>query len=58
MQTTDAYWGVGWVQSAHTVAANGLLALVLIHATAAVIESFRHRENLIWSMVTGWKRLH
>ncbi len=56
MQTTDAYWGVGWVQELHRWSVNGLLGLVVIHATAAVIESIRHRENLIWSMVTGWKK--
>lgn len=56
MQTTDPFWGVGWVQNAHVWAANGLLALVVIHATFAVAESVRHRENLIWSMVTGRKR--
>jgi cytochrome b len=38
------------------VLANTLIALVVIHAAAAIIESFRHRENLVWSMVTGKKR--
>ena len=57
MQTTDAYWGVGWVQELHRWAVNGLLGLVVIHATAVVFESIRHGENLIKSMVTGWKRV-
>lgn len=56
MQTTDSFWGVGWVQDLHGLAADGLLALAVIHASAAVFESMRHRENLIWSMVTGHKR--
>ena len=56
MQTTDAYWGVGWVQDVHRWSVNGLLGLVVIHASAAIFESLRHRENLVWSMVTGWKR--
>jgi cytochrome b len=56
MQTTDSFWGVGWVQDLHGLAADGLMALVVVHASAAVFESMRHRENLIWSMVTGHKR--
>lgn len=56
MQTTDSFWGVGWVQDLHGLGADGLLVLVVVHASAAVFESMRHRENLIWSMVTGHKR--
>jgi cytochrome b len=29
----------------------------LIHAGAALYESMRHRENLVWAMVTGRKRV-
>lgn len=56
MQTTDAFWGVGWVQDAHRWSVNILLGLVVLHASAAVAESFRHRENLVWAMITGLKR--
>lgn len=56
MQTTDAFWGVGWVQETHRWTVNILLGLVVLHASAAVAESFRHRENLVWAMITGFKR--
>lgn len=56
MQGLDAYWGVEWVQELHESAANAILVLAGFHVTAAIIESLRHRDNLIWSMVTGRKR--
>jgi cytochrome b len=56
MMGTDAYWGVKWVESLHGLLADGILVLALLHAAAAIVESIRHEENLVWSMVTGRKR--
>jgi cytochrome b len=56
MQGLDAFWGVEWVQELHKISANAILALAGVHTIAAVIESLRHRENLVWSMITGRKR--
>lgn len=56
MMGTEAYWGVGWVEELHEGLANSLMVLALFHAAAAIFESWRHRENLVWSMVTGRKR--
>lgn len=56
MQGLDAFWGVEWVQDLHETAANLILVLVGIHVAAAIIESLRHRENLVRSMITGRKR--
>lgn len=56
MMGLDAYWGVEWVEKLHKAFANAILVLALVHAAAALFESFRHRENLVWSMVTGRKR--
>lgn len=56
MMTTDTFWGIGWVKEVHEIAANGILVLAGLHALAAIVESWRLRENLIWSMVTGDKR--
>ncbi|MEZ0214635.1 MAG: cytochrome b/b6 domain-containing protein [Xanthobacteraceae bacterium] len=56
MMGLDAFWGEGWVQVLHEMLANGILVLALVHAAAALFESWRHRENLVWSMVTGRKR--
>lgn len=56
MMGLDAYWGVEWVEALHEGFANAILVLALFHAAAALFESYRHRENLVWSMVTGRKR--
>lgn len=56
LMETDAFWGNEGMQNLHSILANTLITLVCVHAAAAVVESMRHRENLIWSMVTGKKR--
>ncbi|MBU6298514.1 MAG: cytochrome b/b6 domain-containing protein [Alphaproteobacteria bacterium] len=56
MQGLDAFWGMLWVQDVHKAAAYTILALAGVHVLAAIRESVRHRENLIWSMITGRKR--
>jgi len=55
MQGLDAFWGVEWVQEAHKIFANLILALAAVHALAAMVESFAHRENLVLAMITGRK---
>ena len=56
MQGLDAYWGVKWVRELHEATANAILMLAGLHVAAAIVESVRHRENLVWSMITGRKR--
>jgi len=56
MQTTDAYWGVAWVEVLHQILGNGILALVGLHVGGVILASTRHGENLVRSMFTGWKR--
>lgn len=56
MLTLDAFWGVEWVEELHEGLATLLVVLVAVHVAAAVLESLRHRENLILAMVTGRKR--
>jgi cytochrome b len=56
MMGLNAYWGEAWLQELHEFMSNALLALVTVHVLAAVYESVKHRENLIWAMVTGRKR--
>jgi cytochrome b len=56
MMTTDAYWGVGWVQELHEAAAFGAVGLVALHVGGVLIASFEHGENLVRAMVTGRKR--
>jgi cytochrome b len=56
LQTTDAFWGVEWVEDVHEGLANTLLASVLLHLMGVVHASLRHRENLVRAMMTGRKR--
>ncbi|MCM5554491.1 cytochrome b/b6 domain-containing protein [Pleomorphomonas sp. NRK KF1] len=56
MMTLDAFWGEEWLEELHEGFANAIMVLALVHAAAAIVESLRHRENLVWSMVTGRKR--
>ena len=52
----DRFWGVRWVESLHEALANVILIMAILHVLAALIESWRHRENLVLSMMTGFKR--
>ncbi|MDR3510639.1 MAG: cytochrome b/b6 domain-containing protein [Caulobacteraceae bacterium] len=56
MMGLDAFWGERWLEGLHETAANMILIMAGLHVVAAVIESWRHRENLVAAMVTGWKR--
>jgi len=56
MQSTDAYWGVEWVEEVHEALASVMLGLVGIHVLGVVVTSLKHRENLVRAMITGRKR--
>lgn len=48
--------GGEWLEELHEGAANAMLGLVFIHLAGVVVSSFLHRENLVRSMITGWKQ--
>jgi cytochrome b len=56
LQTTDAYWGVEWVEDAHEIIANTMLGMIALHVAGVLLASFRHEENLVLAMITGRKR--
>ncbi|WP_339765485.1 cytochrome b/b6 domain-containing protein [uncultured Hoeflea sp.] len=56
MMTTDAYWGVEWVEELHEGAAFTALGLIALHVGGVIVASFEHGENLVRAMVTGRKR--
>jgi cytochrome b len=54
--TTHQFFGSDFMEGAHGLLANLLLALVAVHILGVVHASWRHRENLVLSMMTGRKR--
>lgn len=58
MMTTDAFWGVAWVQDVHEAAVSVTLVLVALHVVGVVVASYEHGENLVRAMITGRKRAH
>jgi cytochrome b len=56
MMTTDAFWGVEWVEEVHELTVNLTLVLIALHVGGVILASFEHGENLVRSMVTGAKR--
>jgi cytochrome b len=56
MMGSDQFWGEPWVEELHETLANIIIGAAVLHVLAAVVESVRHKENMPWSMVTGYKR--
>lgn len=56
MMTTDAFWGVEWVEDAHETAVDITLVLVGLHLLGVLAASIEHSENLVRAMITGRKR--
>jgi cytochrome b len=56
LEEIDYFWGVEWVETVHSWIADSLIALVAIHVFAALFESYRLKENLPLSMITGKRR--
>ncbi len=55
MQTTDAYWGVVWVENTHKFLGNAIVVLVMLHIAGVLLASLRHGENLVRAMINGHK---
>lgn len=56
MMTTDAYWGIEWVEETHETMVYLTIGLVILHVAGVILASVEHRENLVKSMFTGRKR--
>ena len=47
--------GGHWMEDVHEATANTLLGVVLVHVGGVLVSSILHRENLVRSMLTGYK---
>ena len=56
LSTTDWFFGSDFMEEAHEILANLMLALAGLHILGVIHASWRHRENLVLSMMTGRKR--
>lgn len=54
--TKDRFSGSGMIEEAHETCATLILLLASAHVAGVVLESLRHRENLVSAMITGHKR--
>lgn len=47
--------GSGWMEDLHEGIANTLLTVVIVHISGVLVSSLLHRENLVRSMIDGFK---
>ena len=57
LMTTDAFWGVEWVEEVHEVIANWILISVLLHVAGVTFETWYSKVNLVRAMITGRKEI-
>ncbi|APX24570.1 MAG: cytochrome B [Rhodobacteraceae bacterium] len=57
MMTTNAFWGVGWVEETHELLVDWAEISVLMHIAAVLHESRRTGVNLPGAMITGVKHV-
>lgn len=55
LYTTDAFWGMAWLDRLHDALAWALLVFATLHVAGVALTSLRHRENLAAAMLNGRK---
>ncbi|CCD86241.1 putative Cytochrome b561 family protein [Bradyrhizobium sp. ORS 285] len=57
MQVSVRFFGVGWIEQAHALSSNAIIALIAVHVLGTLWMSLLQRENLARAMLTGRKRV-
>ncbi|MGY3448284.1 cytochrome b/b6 domain-containing protein [Bradyrhizobium sp. USDA 4353] len=57
MQVSVRFFGVGWIEQAHALSSNAIIALIAVHVLGTLWMSLLQRENLARAMFTGRKRV-
>jgi cytochrome b len=57
MISTDMFFGMEWVETTHKALVKLCLLLIFGHISGVLYASYRHRENLVKSMLTGMKNV-
>lgn len=57
LMTTNAFWGVEWVEEVHEVIADWVLVSVLLHVAGVGFETWYSKVNLVRAMLTGRKEI-
>jgi cytochrome b len=56
LSTTVRFFGVWWVEDTHGWVSDAVIVLVVIHVAGVLLMCVLQKENLVRSMITGWKR--
>jgi len=56
MSTIDMFKGADWVEEAHEICTFIFLFAIIAHVSGVIIESIRHKENLVIAMISGYKK--
>lgn len=56
MEELDIFWGVEWVEDVHYYAGKYIWWAVAAHVLGVIFSSIKERENLVYSMITGFKK--
>jgi len=57
LMTTDAFWGVDWVEESHEMLANWVMISVGLHLAGVAFETWVSNVNLVRAMITGRKEI-
>ncbi len=57
LYTTDRFWGIEWVENSHEFFTYFTFLLAGLHVGGVVFTSIHDHENLVASMIHGFKRV-